>query len=565
MTTYYFHTEDNIIGTLQSAITSTLQNGIAIAFRSRIDGTSVTPLATTRLFVIDKGTEEFPNERYELIYAVNGHSTTSGVTTLANGVIRGLEFSGTSLAAVTARQKSHPGGAEVGIANSHYLSTIAAEILGGNISTGTNVFKVGDDTAGDQSYYFGTDHTTDPRLYWDDSDKRYKITRGDDEAAAGESELIGGGLRLTTAERDALTWPSGGVTIYNTTLGYTQFREGGAWVSNVSGATVADATTAVAGKVELATSAETQAGTNIGGTGASLLALPSDIAANIQNSKFNFAADAQASDTYAITLTPAPAAYATGQIFTFTANTLNTGASTLNVNALGAKAIKKYAGTTKVDTETGDIAAAQPVMVVYDGTHMVMASPAYQITTANQQTLTAGVTSNADALHTHLFNKKQYVFTTPVTIANTVTETTVSTFSLPANILGTNNMVIGTIYLSDLDIRGAAGATLTLRLKYGATTLVSLLFAPAGTATNGQAKIEVYLAAVGATNSQKGTMSLYRNPTAASGAWDGAIITPGTAAEDSTAAKNLIVTAQWSEANSGDSITAEFGEFHSIA
>ncbi len=84
-----------------------------------------------------------------------------------------------------------------------------------------------------------------------------------------------------------------------------------------------------------------------------------------------YAADAEASDTYVITLTSAPLAYVTGQMFHFTANTANTGAATLNVNALGAKAILKLHDTVLANN---DIEAGQIVTVIYDGTQFQMQS-----------------------------------------------------------------------------------------------------------------------------------------------------------------------------------------------
>jgi len=84
-----------------------------------------------------------------------------------------------------------------------------------------------------------------------------------------------------------------------------------------------------------------------------------------------YAADAEANDTYAITLDPAPAAYFDGMTVLFKANTANTGAATLNVNALGAKTIKKYHDQ---DLATGDIESGQIVVVVYDGTNFQMIS-----------------------------------------------------------------------------------------------------------------------------------------------------------------------------------------------
>ena len=91
----------------------------------------------------------------------------------------------------------------------------------------------------------------------------------------------------------------------------------------------------------------------------------------------DYAADAGAIDDYAVALTPVPTAYFIGMIIKFKANTANTGPSTLNVNALGAKTIKKNYNS---DLETGDILANQILLVIYDGTNFQMLSQASQLT-----------------------------------------------------------------------------------------------------------------------------------------------------------------------------------------
>jgi hypothetical protein len=91
----------------------------------------------------------------------------------------------------------------------------------------------------------------------------------------------------------------------------------------------------------------------------------------VTSGSYNFAADAEASDTYVITLDPVPNGYRTGMMITFTANTANTDGVTLNVNGLGAKAILKMHDQPLV---TGDIEAGQVVVVVYDGTQFQMTS-----------------------------------------------------------------------------------------------------------------------------------------------------------------------------------------------
>jgi hypothetical protein len=84
-----------------------------------------------------------------------------------------------------------------------------------------------------------------------------------------------------------------------------------------------------------------------------------------------YAADAAGSDTYAVTLSPAPTAYTTGMVVNFKAQTANTGAATLNVNGLGAVTIKR---NNDKDLLTGDIEASQIVTVIYDGTNFQMQS-----------------------------------------------------------------------------------------------------------------------------------------------------------------------------------------------
>lgn len=94
----------------------------------------------------------------------------------------------------------------------------------------------------------------------------------------------------------------------------------------------------------------------------------------------DYAADAGSTDAYAVTLAPAPTAYFTGMVVKFKANTLNTGAATLNVNSLGAKDIKKNYNTALA---TGDILANQLVSVIYDGTNFQMLSPSAALSAAS--------------------------------------------------------------------------------------------------------------------------------------------------------------------------------------
>ena len=233
-----------------------------------------------------------------------------------------------------------------------------------------NNLAFGDSLAADKTITFRTDATIDPTVYTDDSnDSQLKGNRGDDEGAAGDYSI--GHTILTTTERDNLTSPLNGMSIYNSTTGVMNFREAGAWVANAAGGSIPTAATTTKGGVEIGTSAETIAGTDTGGTSASLLALPSDIAKNTQSGTFVYAADGEASDTYVITMTPTLTAYTTGMVVNFKANTANTGACTLNIDTLGAKSIKK---THDADPADNDIESGQIVTVVYDGTNFQMQS-----------------------------------------------------------------------------------------------------------------------------------------------------------------------------------------------
>lgn len=75
-------------------------------------------------------------------------------------------------------------------------------------------------------------------------------------------------------------------------------------------------------------------------------------------------------NAYVLALAPPITAYVTNQCFTFKANFTNTGASSLNINGLGAKPIKKFVVAVLSDVAASEIANGQPIHVCYDGTNM---------------------------------------------------------------------------------------------------------------------------------------------------------------------------------------------------
>lgn len=90
---------------------------------------------------------------------------------------------------------------------------------------------------------------------------------------------------------------------------------------------------------------------------------------NAVNEIASYVVDTGAADAYAVALRPVIAAYTTGLKVVFQAVNANTGASTLAVNGLATKPIKKSVSTA---LSANDILANQVVEVFYDGTNFQM-------------------------------------------------------------------------------------------------------------------------------------------------------------------------------------------------
>ncbi len=203
------------------------------------------------------------------------------------------------------------------------------------------------------------------------------------------------------------------------------------YVDDVAISGAPDATLTVKGIVEIATTAEIDAGTATGGTGASIVVRPDQLVLSIYGTRLPttgqksalvgnntdiavgsgnlyvtqtglqdaaelYAASAAGSDTYEITLSPVPTAYHNGMTLRFKADVANTGAATLNVNSLGAVAIVTSVGTALV---TGDIVANQVVEVIYNSTGPVfeLVNPASMVILATTYTNGTTTKNAADA------------------------------------------------------------------------------------------------------------------------------------------------------------------------
>lgn len=100
-------------------------------------------------------------------------------------------------------------------------------------------------------------------------------------------------------------------------------------------------------------------------------------AGQVQDGVLTYLTTVSGSDTITAVGAVGMTAYATGQVFSFIAAGNNTGAATLNINSIGAKAITKN-GTTALVAD--DIVLGQVVNVFYDGTRFQLTtkvSPTY--------------------------------------------------------------------------------------------------------------------------------------------------------------------------------------------
>ncbi len=110
--------------------------------------------------------------------------------------------------------------------------------------------------------------------------------------------------------------------------------------------------------------------------------LPS-VPSNVQNGTWLWGTDTGAANAYVVNVPyPVPVAYVAGMTIRFKAANANSGASTVNVNGLGAVAIKRAGGAALA---SGDILSGQVLELTYDGVNFQM---------ANYLGISAGTTTN---------------------------------------------------------------------------------------------------------------------------------------------------------------------------
>lgn len=84
----------------------------------------------------------------------------------------------------------------------------------------------------------------------------------------------------------------------------------------------------------------------------------------VQSGLLNFAVATGATNTFELSLSPAPISYTAGMVVYFKTNNAVTGPATINVNGLGSRSLYKQGNTP---LGTADISASQIVCAVYDG------------------------------------------------------------------------------------------------------------------------------------------------------------------------------------------------------
>ena len=323
---------------------------------------------------------------------------------------------------------------------------------------------------------------------------------------------------LTTAQRDALT-PVNGDLIYNSSAGEFQVYQGGAWSTVSSGSTQPDGSTTVAGKYEEATLAEQGSATATGGTGARLV----PAVANLVKTSSG------AGDENKMAVLNASGQFADGFINAADFTTKST--------------------LTAKGSIYGASAASTPAELAVGTNGQVLVAASGEATGLNWKNATKLVTT----------------VLTPVTVSNTTTETDLVSVSIPANTLGTTGAINAYVYISAAAWTTGDGATLTLRLKYGATTIASAVITKntSGRALSGLGgAIQLNLIANASTSAQIGsidcrliqTRAFDTDPSPARYAIMGGH-DQGTAAEDSTGALTMALSAQWSAADAGYTIT----------
>ena len=182
-------------------------------------------------------------------------------------------------------------------------------------------------------------------------------------------------------------------------------------------------------------------------------------------------------------LTPAITAYVAGQAFRFISAGANTGAATININGLGAKAITKSGATA---LSSGDIPAGAAVTIIYDGTQFQLeggSSLLAAISVDASQNVGVNTTTPTSGLQTAGSSSKSAFKTPNIAEVNTVSATA-ATGTVQYNIT-TQSVLYYTTNASGnftVNFRGSSGTSLNTVMQTGESISVTFLVTNGSTA-----------------------------------------------------------------------------------
>lgn len=140
------------------------------------------------------------------------------------------------------------------------------------------------------------------------------------------------------------------------------------------------------------------------------------------------------------------------------------------------------------------------------------------------------------------------IVTADTAVGNTTSETTIYSNSIAGLVLGTKNKIRVTLFVKAKQHTASQG-NLTFRFKYGASTLVVTQVASIPNLTSYQPGVLCFeIVADGATNAQNARLISFNDAFGFNMSGSNGNQTVTSSTEDSTTAKTLSVTAQWSAA-----------------
>ena len=233
-----------------------------------------------------------------------------------------------------------------------------------------------------------------------------------------------------------------------------------------------------------------------------------------------------------------------------------------DASTLSAEADFAYNPSTKTQTVDNIAVSALTAsrVVVTDASKVLASSSVTSTELGYVSGVTSSIQTQLDALATTetTYAKILNHTTTPVTVGDTVTETSIYSFSVTGGSLSTNRR-IGVKLFGKWS--GDGSHALTIRAKYGATTICSLeYFNSGGTPSNAPFNIQFDLTSSGATGTQNGFLQAQAYAAFEIIDSSGQQASFGTATEDSTADKTLNITVQWTVADNSDTYTMIYGD-----